>query len=128
MHRDQRKNNTSDRADPFDLFEVQRILEQAYKRDVTIGNAIQLWMNIGLRTSEFFGLTWDCVDIKNRKIHVKQSMVEGEFRYELKNKYAFREVPLNDAAIEALERQKPLTYFQQSFLFLLLSIHFLDFQ
>ncbi|WP_045406754.1 site-specific integrase [Vibrio jasicida] len=113
----QRKNNTSDRADPFDLFEVHKILSMAYKRDLSIGNAIQLWMNTGLRTGEFLGLTWDCVDLKNRKLYIKQSMVKGELRQELKNKFAFREVPLNDAALEALERQKPLSYFQQSFLF-----------
>lgn len=113
----QKVYNTQDEADPFDLIEVSAILAEAYKKNETAGNAIQLWLNTGLRTGEIFGLTWECIDLKNRKLYIKQTVVKSDVRDSGKNKHAIREVPLNDAAIEALERQKPLSYFQQSFLF-----------
>ena len=114
---EQKVYDTSDIADPFDLIEALDIIKSAYNKNETAGNAIQLWLNTGLRTSEFLGLTWDCVDFKNRKLQLKQTVVKGEVRDKGKNKNALREIPLNDAAIEALERQRPLSFFKQGSLF-----------
>jgi integrase len=48
-------------------------------------------LNTGLRRSEQYRLTWDCVDFERRQLTVQRSK-NGETRY----------IPLNDAAIAAL--------------------------
>ena len=59
---------------------------------------LDLALNTGLRRSEQYGLTWDCVDFERRQLTVPRSK-NGETRH----------VPLNDSAIAALrvaENQK----------------------
>ena len=119
IDKEQKINNTSNEADPFLLEEVTAILEQAEKYTLypQLASMVQLWFNTGLRTQEIFGLRWEDVDLKNSVIHVRNGMFRGIEKDTLKNKRAKREVPLNKAAIEALEKQRPLTYFKKGYVF-----------
>ncbi len=116
----QKVMNTSDRADPFILEEVIKILESAYsyKRYPQLGAMIQFWLNTGLRTQEIFGLKWENVDIKNKIAHITEGMLRGQAKDTLKNERAKRDVPLNEAALEVLEKQMPLTYFKKGYVFI----------
>ena len=51
-----------------------------------------LALNTGLRLSEQYGLSWECVDLERRALTIPVSK-NGQSRY----------VPLNDAALQALE-------------------------
>ncbi len=116
----QRVMNTSHKADPFILEEVMKILEHAYhyKRYPQLGAMIQFWLNTGLRTQEIFGLKWEHIDTKNKIAHITEGMLRGQAKDTLKNERAKREFPLNEAALEALEKQKPLTYFKRGYIFI----------
>lgn len=118
VNTEQRVYNTCHEIDPFTIEEVERILRGAYKMSDQIGHLIQLWLNTGLRTQEILGLTWEHVDFKNKELHVALGMVDGELKPKLKNKLAKRTIPLNEAALEALQKQKPLTYFKQGLVFI----------
>ncbi len=120
INKDQKINNTSNEADPFLLEEVTAILEQAenYKIYPQFGAMVQFWFNTGLRTQEILGLKWENVDLKNKVIHVRIGMYRGTEKNTLKNKRAKRDVPLNKAAVEALEKQMPLTFFKKGFVFI----------
>ena len=121
---EQKIHNTSDKADPFDLNESYMLIEAAYEKDQALGNMIQLWLNTGLRSQELFGLQWSSIDLKRRVIKVTHTMVKGELRqigkdkHAAKNKFAARELPINEAALEALEKQKPQTFFKQGYVFI----------
>lgn len=117
--------NTSDQADPFTLEECISILQgvhtlknQFWDFTEQIESFIQLWFNTGLRTQEIFGLKWENIDFKNKLLHVKVGVVQGKEKQTLKNAKAKRTIPLNEAALESLEKQRPFTYFQQGYVFI----------
>lgn len=120
----QKIHNTSDKADPFTLAESYQLIEASYEKLFSLGNMIQFWLNTGLRTQELFGLQWSSIDLKRRVMKVKHTMVAGELReigkdkHAAKNKFAERELPINDAALEALTKQKPETFFKRGYVFL----------
>lgn len=85
------------------------------------GNAIILLGNTGVRLSELLGLTWCDVDFVNKKLHIRKNRVmrltysiDGEKRTESvtqpggKTKNSFREIPLNNKAINALNNLKSI--------------------
>lgn len=70
----------------------EHVLREVIKRDCLHHEAeLDVALNTGLRRSEQYRLTWDCVDFDRRQLTVPRSK-NGETRH----------VPLNDAAIEAL--------------------------
>jgi integrase len=70
-------------------------------------NQFQLMLQTGLRTGEMMGLTWDCIDFKNRMIKVEKQI---EFRYGQqswramppKSTSGYRMVPMTMKAYEIL--------------------------
>jgi len=67
---------------------LRKIIQRNY---LAHESELDLALNTGLRRSEQYGLTWDCVDLERRQLTVPRS----------KNG-ASRHIPLNDAAIAAL--------------------------
>ncbi len=120
INKKQKVNNTSNDADPFVLEEVITLLKDVHSMDKhpQLGAMVQLWLNTGLRTHEIFGLQWKYIDLKNKVLYVEEGVIDGVVTKQLKNERAHRQVPLNEAALEALEMQKPLTYFKQGFVFI----------
>ncbi len=123
VDRQQRVIKTSNKADPFILEEVIKILEHAYddyhsQMYPQLGAMVQFWLNTGLRTQEIFGLKWENIDTKNKVLRVTEGMVRGQAKETLKNERAKRDVPLNEAALDALEKQRPLTYFKRGYVFI----------
>lgn len=67
---------------------MRKVIQRDCHHDET---ELDVALNTGLRRSEQYGLTWDCVDFDRRQLTVPRSK-NGETRH----------VPLNDAAIAAL--------------------------
>jgi len=66
---------------------------------------------LGLRISEFIGLTWDCYDEENKLIKVKQQIIylqqnKPVLVKELKTKESYRVCKLSDHVNEILKRRK----------------------
>ena len=70
-----------------------------------------LILETGLRTGELIGLTWDAVDLKNRRLTVNKTL---EFRHKQevwragppKTQQSYRTIPLTARAVEILEAVK----------------------
>lgn len=72
--------------------EEEQALRKVMQKDYLQHEAeLDVALNTGLRRSEQYGLTWDCVDFERRQLTVPRSK-NGETRH----------IPLNDAAIAAL--------------------------
>ena len=71
-------------------------------------DAYALILETGLRTGELVGLTWDCIDWKQRKLTVNKTL---EYRYDTgywragppKTKHSYRTIPLTNRAYEILK-------------------------
>lgn len=97
-----KRKETSYEIKPFNEDEKNRIL------DSTSGefrNLIQFGFYSGLRTGEMLALKWENVDLENKKIHVKHTMLDGELQ-PTKTKESTRTIYLLEKALEALEDQK----------------------
>ncbi len=99
--------------DPFTPQEVEAILNacQPYER-----NIVEFVFNTGLRPSEWSALEWGCVDFVNKRVEVKIAIVMHQ-KKGTKTKAGKRLVPLNESAINALKRQKELSFLQNGFIF-----------
>jgi integrase len=68
---------------------LRKILQEKHRKHLP---ELDLALNSGMRLSEQYGLTWDCVDFDRRTLTIPLSK-NGELRH----------VPLNDEAISALQ-------------------------
>ena len=61
-------------------------------------------LSTGLRRGELLGLRWQDVELLERRLHVRQSFVLGEFTTP-KSRAGRRTIPLGPVTVEALEEQ-----------------------
>ncbi len=113
---DQRVYNTTDEVDPFTPAECEHLISTAYSLSEPDGNLVKFWLNTGLRTGELVGLRWENVDLINKSIRVKETMVEGTVK-DPKTKSSIRTVPLNDDALAAITSQKAHTFIEFDYVF-----------
>ncbi|RVU54873.1 tyrosine-type recombinase/integrase [Anaerosphaera multitolerans] len=66
----------------------------------------------GMRIGEALGLTWDCVNLKEKTVEIKQIMIEERGNPKLqsypKTESSFRELPLSDVAYDIIKTRKKL--------------------
>lgn len=70
----------------------------------------------GLRTGEIDGLMWDDVDLTNKTITVRQSLVRGELSG-LKTEGSYRVISLTDSVVDALKTHKQTAYLKDKYVF-----------
>lgn len=74
------------------------------------GFEVYIMITCGLSRSELLGLTWDCINFKEKYIHVKQAATlqtgKGVIISDTKNKYRNRKVVISDETIRMLEEHK----------------------
>jgi integrase len=95
--------------DPFDRTEMERII--AYMREKyppQIGNYFEFAFMTGLRTSELIALRWGDVDWNRSTVTVRRARVR--FREKTTKTAKPRDVDLNGRALDALRRQKAITF------------------
>lgn len=97
-----KRKETGYKIKPFNEDEKNRILKSATGE---FRNLIQFGFYSGLRSGEMLALKWENVDLGNKKIHVKYTMLDGELQ-PTKTKESDRTIYLLDKALEALEEQK----------------------
>ncbi len=71
----------------------------------------------GVRFGEAAALKWKRVDFKNGKVHIRRTLVRGEYK-DPKTKSSIRYIKLHPVAIEALRLQKKHTFGKSEFVFL----------
>lgn len=95
--------------------EALSVEEQQKLCDALIGHRFELnykfVLQTGLRAGELIGLRWDDIDLKNKTISVKRTMIYNKpiDNWEVnepKSKNGVRTIPLTDEAIEILKLQK----------------------
>lgn len=92
--------------------EEQRIFKE-YAKNTLYYNAYCLVLETGLRVGEIGGLRWEDIDLKNKILYVKRTMLQdakkGGFYYGTpKTRLSKRKVPLTEEAISLLDQQKIL--------------------
>ena len=92
----------------MDQKETKKFLEAA--KGERLENALILALHTGLRPGEWLGLPWDAINWKEKKLTVKQSLVEDEGRVWIelttKTEAGRRTISLSDTASAALKRQR----------------------
>lgn len=98
-----------DDVDPFTLEEQKAILS-AFEPDIAAQFQFLFWT--GLRTSEFVGLDWSQIDLKQQQVRISKVMTAASngVAEVPKTKSGYRRVKLLKPAIAALAVQKKLTY------------------
>lgn len=91
--------------DPFTAAEIDAALPCL---EPAVANMVQFWVWTGLREGELIALTWADVDT-DRCIATVNKSARGARRKGPKTEAGRREVKLLPPALEALQRQKPLT-------------------
>jgi integrase len=91
--------------DFLDFDEAPRLVEGA-GQEPEWQRAVIFDLNTGLRRGELFGLAWDTVDLRARRIRVVRRWYRGRFDTPKGNRS--REIPLNAAALAALRAQRHL--------------------
>lgn len=91
--------------DPFSAAEITAILP---KLEPEMANMCQFWVWTGLREGELIALTWSDIDW-DRGVATITKAARGARRKAPKTAAGRREVKLLPPALEALQRQKPLT-------------------
>lgn len=99
---------------PFTLDEVNIILKtvRVDYRDYFIVRFFT-----GMRTGEIHGLKWKYVDVKNRQILIRETLVRDEMEEEGKTDLSLREIFMSDVVYEALMRQREVTFKHSEFVF-----------
>ena len=68
---------------------------------------LYLMANTGCRKGEILGLQWDCIDLENKTLEIRQTLSRGENRRlyleEPKTSHSFRTIPLEDETISILK-------------------------
>lgn len=95
--------------DPFTLEEAEAILEklEQYEHE-NFYNYFEFAFFTGLRTSELAALTWDKLDFLNATARINKALVDGILKDT--KVYEVRDVELNSRALNAIQRQKKITY------------------
>lgn len=90
MIRHRRENNGRVRwLDEVEEARLRAVIEERYPEQLP---AFDLALHTGMRKSEQYSLTWDCVDLDRRQLIIPLSK-HGEIRY----------IPLDDTAVRALQ-------------------------
>lgn len=100
-------------VDPFSVVEVNHFLSEV--PDNFRSYYITRFFT-GLRTGEIDGLMWDDVDLTNKTITVRQSLVRGELSG-LKTEGSYRVINLTDSVVEALKIHKKTAYLKDKYVF-----------
>ncbi len=91
----------------FSSEQIQAILDAIECDPIKTGVYLSLYG--GLRRSEVLGLTWDCVDFKNKVIYIRQTRTKVNreiFEHKTKSKTSLRSIPLNDILEKVLRQEK----------------------
>lgn len=99
--------------EPFTLEEVQKILG-AVRAD--FANYYTVRFFTGMRTGEIDGLKWKYVDLKNRMILVRESIVAGEQDY-TKTDGSQREIQMSGVVYDAFVAQAKVTQEKSEYVF-----------
>lgn len=99
--------------DPFSPKEVQAIYDKCRPDEL---NIIEFVFNTGMRPSEWSALRWSDIDWINKQALVKVAIVHHQMKG-TKTNAGKRSIPLNNTAINALVRQKPLSFLADGFVF-----------
>lgn len=88
------------------------LIEQIKQRDHSpmLFRMIVLGLCFGLRKGEIFGLDWDCVNLGERYIRIKQTYASGEggaYLDEPKTMNAFRYIPMTEYAYNIIKEWDP---------------------
>lgn len=102
-----------DDIDPFTPQEVEAIYEHCRPEEL---NIVELVFNTGMRPSEWSALKWNEVDFIHNTLVVKAAIVHNEIKGP-KSKAGKRAIPLNESAMNALNRQRELSYLGRGFVF-----------
>lgn len=89
-------------VEPFTLQEVDRVIEAVPEH---YRNYYIVRFFTGLRTGEIDGLQWDQVDLVNRQMHIKHSLIRGELA-DVKTDGSNRIIQLTDRVVQALLEQR----------------------
>lgn len=98
--------------EPFDA-EGQRAIIEAARENA---NTIQFDFWTGLRIGELIALRWPDIDFTSGQAHIRNNNVRGEMVV-TKTEAADRTIDLLPPALEALKRQKAITYLQGDHVF-----------
>lgn len=98
---------------PFTLNEVQRILATV-RADFKDYFTVRFFT--GMRTGEVHGLKWKYVDFDNRLLLVRETFVLGEDEY-TKTDGSQREIQMSQPVIEALLRQRAVSWSKSEYVF-----------
>lgn len=99
--------------DPFSLDEVESFLA-AVSSDYYAYYMTRFFT--GLRTGEADALMWECVDLENKTITVKQALVKGQISG-LKTESSYRVIHLIDSVVRALSDHKSKSSVKDQFVF-----------
>tara|TARA_X000001388_G_scaffold60537_1_gene45927 strand:+ start:15967 stop:17205 length:1239 start_codon:yes stop_codon:yes gene_type:complete len=99
--------------DPFTPAEVEAIYKHCRPEEL---NIVELVFNTGMRPSEWSALKWDEIDFVHKTLVVKAAIVHNEMKGP-KSRAGKRSLPLNVAALTALNRQKQLSFLARGFVF-----------
>lgn len=92
-------------VDPFTLEEVDRIISNVR---LDFRNYYTVRFFTGMRTSEIDGLKWEYVDMENRIIHIRETVVRGQVDT-TKTSYSLRTIEMSGLVLKALQRQHEVT-------------------
>lgn len=100
-------------VEPFSLEEVQKFLAKV-RSDFRDYYIVRFFT--GLRTAEIDGLQWQYVDFSNRRILIRETIVQGAMTT-TKTPESIREVEMSTPVYEALKRQKKASKTSSTFVF-----------
>lgn len=98
-----RTRSRPDHVEVFSERDVQKLLNPAINPELRDRAMVALARFAGLRASEVLGLAWGDVDLKNRSIHVRQTVVDGSLVRTTKSGRA-RRVPISKSLFPLLEQ------------------------
>ncbi|MBW7567843.1 site-specific integrase [Chromobacterium subtsugae] len=93
-------------VDPFSIEEIEAILKFASGNDV---NMYQFWFETGLRQGELIALRWSKVDFIHGSVRIEENIVVKEEKGP-KTAAGIRDITLTAKALEALQRQKAISF------------------
>lgn len=93
-------------VDPFTAQEIEAILKASSEQE---RNLYQFWFETGLRPGELIALSWPKLDFVHHKARIDTNIVVKTEK-DPKTEAGIRDVELTDVALEALQRQKAVTF------------------
>ena len=95
------------RAKVYDNDMIHTLLEIAYDTDMYL--PILLGALLGLRRGEMLALRWDNIDLKNKVIHIRSNMVNGEDGFIIKapkSEAGIRDLVIGDEVVAELKKAR----------------------